>query len=326
MSQTSVPKTRLAPSPTGALHLGNARTFLVNWALARQNGWRILLRMEDLDGPRIKPDAAEQALEALTWLGMDWDEGPVYQTDDLTPYEQALGQLIDAGKAYPCRCTRSQILAASVSAPHGGQHELRYPGTCRPAPNEQVDRSLLADPGVAWRLRTPDEAITIDDVFGGSSVFNPQQEVGDFLIATKGGQPIYQLSVVIDDHRQGVTQIVRGDDLLPSAARQAVVYRQLGLGPLPAYTHVPLVVGEDGRRLAKRHGDTRVLHYKQQRVPPERVIGLIASWCGVQPREAMCAEEFAQRFNLNGLPIEKVVFTAADDRWLLAGAASAQPE
>ena len=129
-----MPTTRLAPSPTGALHLGNARTFLVNWALARQQGWRVLLRIEDLDGPRIKQGATQQAIEALTWLGIDWDDGPIYQSEDLRPYEQALHRLIEGGHAYPCRCTRSQILAASLSAPNKGDHELRYPGTCRPEP------------------------------------------------------------------------------------------------------------------------------------------------------------------------------------------------
>jgi len=132
-SSGNIQRTRLAPSPTGALHLGNARTFLVNWALARQRGWQIVLRIDDLDGPRIKAGASEDALDMLGWLGLDWDEGPYFQLHDLSPYRHALEQLGRQGDIYPCRCTRKQIVAASLSAPHASDHELRYPGTCRPA-------------------------------------------------------------------------------------------------------------------------------------------------------------------------------------------------
>lgn len=308
--------TRLAPSPTGALHLGNARTFLINWALARQNGWRVLLRIEDLDGPRIKAGASEHAIETLRWLGLDWDDDPVYQSANVEPYRAALEQLIDAGLAYPCRCTRSQILAASLSAPNAGDHELRYPGTCRPKGGECCDRSLLDDPTVSWRFVAPDEPVPFDDLFAGPQSFDPQREVGDFLVATKDCQPSYQLAVVVDDARQGVTQVVRGDDLLSCTSRQLLLYRALGLGPEPIYTHVPLVIGEDGRRLAKRHGDTRVSHYRDRDVSVERVIGLLAEWCGIGPRAEMTPREFTERFQLANLPMGSVTFTAADDAWL----------
>lgn len=306
--------TRLAPSPTGALHLGNARTFLINWALARQNGWRVLLRIEDLDGPRIKAGASEHAIETLRWLGLDWDEGPIYQSADESPYRAALEQLVDAGLAYPCRCTRSQILAASLSAPNAGDHELRYPGTCRPKAGEQIERSLLDDPTVSWRFIAPDEPLPFDDTFAGPQTFHPQREVGDFLVATKACQPSYQLAVVVDDARQGVTQIVRGDDLLSCTSRQLLLYRALGLGSEPIYTHVPLVIGEDGRRLAKRHGDTRVSHYRDLGVPAERVIGLLADWCGVVASRELTGAEFAGRFELARLPTAQVVFTPAQDQ------------
>ena len=309
--------TRLAPSPTGALHLGNARSFLVNWALARRNGWRVLMRIEDLDGPRIKADAAALAVDVLAWLGLDWDEGPIHQTADLAPYRAALEQLVAQGDAYPCRCTRSQILAASLSAPHAGDHELRYPGTCRPAAGERVDAALLDDPTCAWRLVTPDAEVPFDDAFRRRAVFNPQREVGDFLVATKGGQPSYQLAVVVDDARQWVTHVVRGDDLLGSTSRQLLLYERLGAGAPPAYTHLPIVIGADGRRLAKRHGDTRISHYRERGVSPERVIGLLAEWSGLGPRREMTAARFAAEFRLDRLPPATAMFTDADDRWLL---------
>lgn len=311
-----MPTTRLAPSPTGALHLGNARTFLINWALARQNGWRVVLRIDDLDGPRIKSGEDKGAIDTLRWLGLDWDGPADYQSRHTAEYRAALELLVDAGEAYPCRCTRSQILAASLSAPHAGEHELRYPGTCRPAAGEAVDAALLEDPAYAWRLRTPDEAVAFTDHFAGPQANNPQQEVGDFLVATKGGQASYQMAVVVDDVRQGVDRVVRGDDLLPSAARQGLVYERLALGPPPQYWHVPIVVGEDGRRLAKRHGDTRVAAYRERGMPAQRVIGLLAEWSGLGERGPMTAQQFAERFDIEKLSREPVTCTAADDRWL----------
>jgi glutamyl-tRNA synthetase len=307
-------RTRLAPSPTGALHLGNARTFLVNWAIARQRGWRILLRIEDLDGPRIKRDAAVEAIDILQWLGIDWDEGPVYQSANLKPYRVALESLAARGLAYPCRCTRTQIAAASLSAPHGDDHELRYPGTCRPPTPPPASSGEGAD--IAWRFFTSPGPIHFTDDLAGLQSHDVQTTVGDFLIATKGGLPSYQLAVVVDDARQGITHIVRGDDLLTSTPRQMLLYEALNLGPPPSYIHLPLVKGPDGRRLAKRHGDTRIAHYREQGVPPERIIGLLAEWCAIGPRHQMSCREFVERLDLRKMAREAVVFSTEDDAWL----------
>ena len=314
-----MPRTRIAPSPTGALHLGNARTFLVNWALARQQGWEIVLRIEDLDGPRVKTHAAEQAMEILAWLGIDWDLGPIYQLNDLGPYEAALDCLADGGRIYPCRCTRKEIEAASLSAPQGNEHELRYPGTCRPA--EAVAATVENSPenDVAWRLRVPRKAIGFEDRFAGAQQFDVHQTVGDFLVRTKAGLPSYQLAVVVDDSRQGIDQVVRGDDLLPSTSRQLLLYEQLELGTQPSYTHLPIVVGEDGRRLAKRHGDSRITHYREQGASAKRIVGLLAEWCGCGDRCELTAAEFLERFELPKLPKQPIVFTAEDDAWLKNG-------
>lgn len=303
--------TRLAPSPTGALHLGNARTFLINWAMARQRGWRIILRIEDLDGPRIKPGADQQAVEDLTWLGLDWDTQAPHQTADLTPYRRALRHLQDRGLTYHCTCTRREIEGAQ-SAPHNDDNEMRYPGTCRAAARPPGDATAV-------RVMIPDEAIEYEDQWHGSQSVNVQQQVGDFVVATKAGLPSYQLAVVIDDARQGITDVVRGDDLLASTGRQLWLYRMLDLTPLPRYWHLPLVVGEDGRRLAKRHGDTRIAHYREQGVDPQRVIGLLAFWCGAAPcRQPMDAAEFRDAFDVTRLPREPMTFSAEDDQWLTA--------
>jgi glutamyl-tRNA synthetase len=316
-----MPRTRLAPSPTGALHLGNARTFLVNWALARQHGWEIVLRIEDLDGPRIKAGAAQQAIELLTWLGIDWDEGPHFQRHDLQPYQLALAELAAQGMIYPCRCTRRQIEAASLSAPHGDDHEQRYAGTCRPRLPAPVAAPRFVEDDVAWRVRVEAGEIAFHDEFAPPQQHNVHQSVGDFLLRTKGGLPSYQLAVVVDDARQQIDQVVRGDDLLRSTARQIFLYGLLQLGPLPTYTHLPLVLGEDGRRLAKRHGDTRVHLYRELGVAAERVVGLLGEWCGLGPRRELSALEFVERFRLVELSPLPAVFTSADDLWLREGAA-----
>jgi glutamyl-tRNA synthetase len=298
------------------LHLGNARTLLVNWALARQRGWRIVMRIEDLDGPRVKAGAADEALGVLEWLGLDWDEGPYFQLGDLAPYQAALEKLAALGDLYPCTCTRKQIEAASLSAPHGDEHELRYPGTCRPLDPKPVPATELRAAEVALRYRVPKGVTRFADQFAGLQEFDLQRSVGDFLVGTKAGLPSYQLAVVVDDARQGVDQVVRGDDLLSSTPRQMLLYESLGLQPRPSYTHLPLVVGDDGRRLAKRHGDSRVAHYRELGVRAERIIGLMAEWCGVGPRRDMTAAEFAAAFDADNLPDGAVVFTSADDQWL----------
>jgi glutamyl-tRNA synthetase len=307
------PLTRLAPSPTGALHLGNVRTFLVNWALARRRAWGILLRIEDLDGPRVKPGAIDATIDTLRWLGIDWDHGPVVQSADLEPYRAAMRKLAAESRVYPSDLTRSEIEAAA-SAPQEGSHEQAFPASLRPAihacpfDNEQTN----------WRFATPPEAVAFPDAFAGPQSFEPARTIGDFAVWTRRAQPSYQLAVVVDDARQGVTHIVRGDDLLESGARQLLLYRALGLRPEPVYAHLPLIKGADGRRLAKRHGDTRVEAYRARGVPPERLIGLIADWSGLPgPRRPLSAAEFGAAFDLATMPREAIVFTPEDDRWLL---------
>ena len=306
---------RLAPSPTGALHLGNARTFLINWALARNGGWDLLMRIEDLDGPRVKAGAVRQTLETLSWLGLDYDGKVLEQSKDLDPYRQAMRGLAEAGLIFACDLTRKEIQQAA-SAPHGDDHEIHFPAELRPSEPErfEFDREDRN-----YRLITPDEPIEIADAFAGPTVHHPHREVGDFVIWTRRGVPGYQLAVVVDDARQGVTDVVRGDDLLPSAARQVLLYRALGVEP-PRFWHLPLVIGEDGKRLAKRHGNTRLARYRDEGVSPERVIGLLAHWCGLcEERREWTARDFRGAFSLDSVSHHPVIFTEEDHRWLTAG-------
>jgi glutamyl-tRNA synthetase len=295
--------TRLAPSPTGALHLGNARTFLINWLLARQNGWRILLRIEDLDGPRIKPESAQQAITDLKWLGIDWDEGPIYQSSRLTSYSAAIDQLLKSGLAYPCICTRKEVELAA-SAPHSEDGAAVYPGTCRGRFQSVADAAAFAGRPPAIRFRVPDETIAWTDQFAGPQKFQVAKQLGDFVIAKADGTPAYQLAVVVDDLAASVTHIVRGDDLLDSTPRQILLYRALGRSTeIPAYYHLPLVVGTDGRRLAKRHGDTRVGFYRESGLPASALLTLLAQWCGVQS-----ASDLQKEFSISNIPRKPITF------------------
>lgn len=321
-SEHPVETTRLAPSPTGALHLGNARTFLITWALARRNAWRLIMRIEDLDTPRVKAGAADAIFSTLAWLGMEWDTpagDELVQSRDLEPYRAAMRSLARAGLVYPCSLSRGEIEAAA-SAPQEGAHDVPFPKHLRPrvAPADFDEIEAAAgDDGTNWRFVVPDGVTPVRDACAGEREFDLQQIVGDFVVWTKRRQASYQLAVVVDDHRQGVTQVVRGNDLLDSAARQLLLYRALGYAPEPSYTHLPLVLGGDGRRLAKRHGDTRVDTYRQLGVPPEAIVGLVACWSGVQGvREPMGAAEFARLFELRKLPARPAIFTPEDDQWL----------
>lgn len=308
--------TRLAPSPTGALHLGNVRTFLINYLLARQNGWRVLMRVEDLDGPRVKATSAEQILSDLRWLGLTWDGPVIYQSTRAELYRRALKKLADLGAAYPCTCSRKDVEDAA-SAPNLGDATATYPGTCRGKYPSAERAQILAGRPAAWRIMTDGIPIDVHDCFAGVNRFDLDRIGGDFVIFKNDGLAAYQLAVVVDDAEFGVDAIVRGDDLLDSAARQIHLRRLLGLSPQPEYWHLPLVVGTDGRRLAKRHGDTRVSHYRQTGTSAERLLGLLGFWSGLLPkRQPASMSELQACFDLARLPRRQVVFTAQDDQFL----------
>src|SRR5688572_3290787 len=314
--------TRLAPSPTGALHLGNARTFLINWLVARREGWRILLRIEDLDGPRVKAGAGEQLIEDLLWLGLDWDEGPVYQSARGGTYIEAIDSLLGQGLAYYCVCSRREVERAA-SAPHAEDGAAIYPGTCRGrfASIEAARAASGREPAIRFRVPDGDSSI-IDwrDAFRGDQHVDART-LGDFVIAKGDGTAAYQLAVVTDDADAGVTQVVRGDDLVDSTPRQVLLYRALGLADrIPHYCHLPLVIGTDGRRLAKRHGDTRLSYYRSLGVSAERVLALLGKWCGIDDIGDECTlEELCRRLTLESIPSSPTVFTTEDDRWLRHG-------
>ncbi len=301
--------TRLAPSPTGLLHLGNARTFLVNWLLARQNGWRIVLRIDDLDGPRVRPNADVQAIDDLKWLGFDWGDEPVYQSKRLAIYNGSIERLVRDGLAYPCTCTRTEALTAS-SAPHLEDGSFIYPGTCRGRYISVEDARARSGRDPSIRLRVPDRVITVRDAFRGEKRYAVERELGDFIIAKADGSPAYQLATVVDDADAGVTQVVRGDDLLDSTPRQILLYDALGMSEkIPSYTHVPLVVGTDGKRLAKRHGATKIDDFRREGRSPGDVLALVAGWCGIDDAaDVRTASDLIGRFDLRRVPPSPIVY------------------
>jgi glutamyl-tRNA synthetase len=309
-----VARTRLAPSPTGALHLGNARTFLLTWLWARSRGAEVALRVEDLDGPRVKRGAAEAALEDLRWLGLDWDGEVLWQSTRAAAHDEALARLRAAGRVYPCVCTRQEVEAAA-SAPNEGDEGPPYPGTCRGRFRSAEEAARATGRAPAWRFVVPPGEVAWTDGARGAQARDPAREGGDFVVAKKTGEAAYQLAVVVDDAFQGVTDVLRGDDLVPSTPRQLLLYEALGLAA-PRFAHLPLVRGDDGRRLAKRHGDTRLAHYRALGVRPERVVGLLAAWSGLAPRADVAARELVAGFDLARVPRGDVAFVAADDRWL----------
>lgn len=274
---------RFAPSPTGDLHLGCAATALVTWIAARSCGGRLILRVEDLDTPRVVAGSIDRQLDDLRWLGLDWDEGPgaggalgpYAQSERFDRYEAALDDLGRRGLLYFCDCSRAEI-ARVASAPHAGDEGPRYPGTCR---DYGLDRRDWKRPP-AIRLRVPERDVAIEDRLQGRFVQNVAASVGDFVLKRGDGVYSYQLAVVVDDVAMGVTEAVRGADLLESAPRQVLLAELLG-GPAPAFAHAPLVVASDGTRLAKRSRGVPLRDHRDAGRTPEALVAGLARTLGL---------------------------------------------
>jgi len=296
---------RFAPSPTGRIHLGNARSALLGWLQARAAGGRFLLRIEDLDRARCKPSFLEDLYQDLTWLGLDWDEPPLVQSQREDIYREALERLERLGLVYPCFCTRAEI-ARAASAPHGpGDEGPRYPGTCAAlAPEVREERARARSP--ALRFQALPGEWCFEDGLHGPVCQDVATAVGDFVVRRNDGVASYQLAVVVDDAASGITDVLRGDDLLSSTPRQLQLYEALGVTP-PRFWHVPLVLGEDGKRLAKREGAFAVAELRERGIAVERVLGLLAAWSGLGDGSPVTGDELIRRFRPGLLPRTPVV-------------------
>ncbi len=275
---------RFAPSPTGRMHLGNVVASLLAWLSVRSQGGRLVLRIEDLDDRAKGGPWAELLMDDLRWLGLDWDEGPYRQTDRLDAYEAALGRLDSLGLLYPCFCTRAELHAAS--APHASDGAPVYAGTCRALTAAEVaERSATRPPAI--RLSVPDAGDLAGAVSFVDRTYGPRCEVlardcGDFLVRRSDGVFAYQLAVVVDDAAMGVTEVVRGCDLLTSTARQIYLQDLLGYAH-PRYAHAPLLVAPGGRRLSKRDRDLDMGELRARFDTPEQLLGRIAYAIGMLP-------------------------------------------
>jgi glutamyl-tRNA synthetase len=267
------------------------------------------MRLEDLDGPRAKPELSDAALRDLAWLGLDWD-GPAYvQSSGLAELSAAAAGLAERGLAYACVCSRGDVRSAQ-SAPQQGDVEPRYPGTCRGKYASVAAALAQTGKAAGLRLLVREGRTPVVDELVGQQSFDVQATVGDFLIAKRDHAPAYQLAVVVDDARQGVTEVVRGADLLESTARQLLLQRALALPPVK-YFHVPLVVDESGRRLAKRHDDLSLQELRAGGTDPRAIVAWVARSCGIGGAERLAASQVLPEFSLQRLPSEPVVLPAA---------------
>jgi len=306
-------RTRFAPSPTGYLHIGGARTALFNFLFARHNGGKFILRIEDTDRERSTPEAIKAILDAMTWLGLDWDEGPFYQTERYPLYQEKIQQLLAEGKAYPCICT-SQELDAKRQQAQKDKRKPMYNGTCRPP--EGVTPSLPKDKPFTVRFRSHRDGSTIvEDAVKGQVVF-ANRELDDLIIARSDGTPTYNFCVVVDDIEMNITHIIRGDDHLANTPRQILLYQALKHTP-PRFAHVPLILGTDKARLSKRHGATSVMAYRDMGYFPEAVLNyLVRLGWSHGDQEIFSRDELIEQFSLESVGKSAGVFNPEKFLWV----------
>ena len=305
---------RFAPSPTGDLHLGGARTALAAWLDARKVGGRFVLRVEDLDPPRTIPGAAERIARDLATLGLDWDEGPdlggphgpYRQSERAELYDRLLARWLDEERVFRCYCSRAEVARASA-APHGaGDDGPRYPGTCRRLTRDQIAAHERRGRRPSLRFRVEPGAVDFVDQLAGPQRDDPAATIGDFVVRRADGLYAYQLAVVVDDAAMEVTRVLRGVDLLRSTARQILLFRALGVAP-PRFLHLPLVLGPDGQRLAKRHGAVAVRELLAGGLSPARLRARLAASLGLgAPDEELPWSRLVERFELPRLPAAPV--------------------
>jgi glutamyl-tRNA synthetase len=301
---------RLAPSPTGLLHLGHARSFLLAWWQVRAADGVLRMRMEDLDASRARPEFEAAALRDLEWLGLDWDGEVMRQSERHAAYDAAFEQLHSQGRLYSCVCTRAEI-AQAVSAPHTEDSTRRYPGTCAGRFASEDEARALSSREPALRLRVEPGATLIADSLHGAAAFDVAAEVGDFPVRTRDGMPSYQLAVVVDDAAQGITDVLRGEDLLSSAARQQLLYTHLGLDP-PRWHHVALVTDQSGVRLAKRTDALSLAALRESGVAPEVLVAWAAHSSGWNGPSRGTPLEFLETFDLATLECDPAPVSPGD--------------
>ncbi|MGD9653007.1 MAG: glutamate--tRNA ligase [Candidatus Dadabacteria bacterium] len=301
-------RTRFAPSPTGSLHIGGARTAIFNWLFARHYGGTFVLRIEDTDRERSTEESIGEIIAGMTWLGLDWDEGPFRQSDRLGVYKSLAERLIESGDAYRCYVSAEELEAKRKEAQERGE-VFRYR-------REWADKNAAPGKPYAVRLRTPDEgAIEITDLLRGVVSFDAA-DIDDFVILKTDGFPTYNFAVVADDSEMNITHVIRGDDHLTNTPRQALIYKALSLD-MPKMAHVSMILGPDGKRLSKRHGDTSVIAYKDEGYLPDALVNYLTrlGW-SFGDQEIFTREELVEKFTLDNVGKSAAVFNMEKLDWL----------
>ena len=294
---TPAPRVRFAPSPTGSLHVGGARTALYNWLFARRHGGTFILRIEDTDVDRNRPELVDQILEAMTWLGLTWDEGPYRQSERYGLYREAATRLLAEGMAYRAFETSEELEAARKAADAAGE-TFRYSGAGRAIPKEESDRRATAGEPFVIRLKMPNEPIVVDDLVQGRAEF-PAGSLDDFVLMRSDGHPLYHFSVCVDDVAMRITHVVRGVDHLPNTPKHVALFRALG-AEAPKFAHLGMILGADGKKLSKRHGAAGAEEFRAQGLLPEALVNFLAllGWSPGEDRERMTVAEMASLFSL----------------------------
>jgi glutamyl-tRNA synthetase len=302
---------RFAPSPTGYLHVGGARTALFNWLQARKEGGKFILRIEDTDVARSTQESVDAILAGMTWLGLDWDEGPFYQSERFPVYREHVGKLLAAGKAYRCYCTPEELETKREQAFKEGR-KPKYDGTCR-----KLTAELPGKP-FAVRFKAPQDGVTgFTDLIKGQITFN-NEELDDLIIQRSDGTPTYNFTVVIDDATMGITTAIRGDDHINNTPRQILLYEALGYRT-PCFAHVPMILGADKTRLSKRHGATSVMAYRDMGYLPEAMVNyLVRLGWSHGDQEIFSLEELIAKFDIGDVGKSAGVFNPDKLLWLNA--------
>jgi glutamyl-tRNA synthetase len=318
MKEVQQVRVRFAPSPTGYLHVGGARTALFNWLFARRHGGVFVLRIEDTDRERSSGEMTRAILDGMEWLGLHWDEGPFHQADGVERHRRDALRLVETGHAYRCFCTPEELEARRERARTvGAEESYRYDRTCLLTVSpEEAERRAAAGQPYAVRFRVPEGVTAWDDVVKGRVEFN-NADIEDFIILRSDGTPVYNLAVVSDDIHMRITHVIRGDDHVSNTPKQILLYRALGHEP-PIFGHVPMILGPDGKRLSKRHGATAVGEYREQGILPWAMVNFLAllGWSPGTDEEIFEVAELIERFSLEGINTKSAIFDPQKLEWL----------
>jgi glutamyl-tRNA synthetase len=320
----TAPRVRFAPSPTGYLHVGGARTALFNWLFAKKTGGTFILRIEDTDKERSTDAHTQVILDGLTWLGVTWDEGPIFQGAEGDRHRADVQKIVDAGKAYPCFCTKEELDAQRALADKA-KTGFKYDRRCSKLSPAEVEAKKKAGLPASIRLRMPQEALAWDDAVHGTITFQGH-DLDDLIILRSDGTPIYNLAVVSDDIAMRITHVIRGDDHVSNTPKQIAIYRALG-APVPIFAHVPMILGNDGKKLSKRHGATAVGDYQAEGILPAAMRNFLAllGWSPGGDREIMAEPDLIAAFTLERIQAKPAVFDTQKLQWMNGQYLSAIP-